>query len=103
MQPIRKAGWDKCGRKGEQAIRRAGETALGRQTWWGEAPVRPENINEAADVGKFQGFTRPIRMPSPGSVVPLVSRFPRNGRVHSPYNAPHLVHAIDRGSASKLV
>ena len=31
-----------CGRKGE--------SANGRDTWWGEAPVLPETFNEAHDV-----------------------------------------------------
>ena len=80
-----------------------GNTAIRRYIWWGEAPERLENTNEAADVGKFRPSARPIRVPSRGSVVSLVSRFSRNGRVDWLHNALHLVRAVERGSASKLV
>ena len=35
----------------------------------GEALERPEGINEATDIGKFQRCARPIRVPSRGYVV----------------------------------
>ena len=43
--------------------------------WWGEAPERPDNINEGTDVGEFQGHARPTPVPSVGLPCCLVSRF----------------------------
>ena len=75
-----------------------------KQIWWGEAPERPDNTNEAADIGELQGHTRAMRVPSRGSAMSIVSRFgARNGRMDRPNEAFHLVHTIDRGSASVLV
>jgi hypothetical protein len=75
-----------------------------KQIWWGEAPERPDNTNEAADIGELQGHTTAMRVPSRGSGVSIVSRFgARNGRMDLPNEAFHLVHTIDRGSASVLV
>jgi hypothetical protein len=72
--------------------------------WWGEAPERTDNVDEASDVGEFQGHTSTMRVPSRGSAMALVSRFgARNGRMDWPNEAFHLVHKIDRGSASVLV
>jgi hypothetical protein len=68
---------------------RNGEWATQWYTWWGEAPEETENINEGADVGKFRRCARPIRVPSLGSLVSLVSRFSRNG-VDCLQNAPSL-------------
>ena len=81
---------------------RVGEWATQWYTWWGEAPEETENINEGADVGKFRRCARPIRVPSLGSLVSLVSRFSRNG-VDCLQNAPSLRSRDSRGSASELV
>jgi hypothetical protein len=63
-------------------------TRIRLQIWWGEAPERPDNTNEATDVGELQGHVRAIRMPSRGSAVSLVSRFgTRNGRMDRPAEA----------------
>ena len=65
------------------------------QIWWGEAPERPESINEASDVAELQAHARPMRVPSRGSAMSLVSRFgARNGRMHRPNKALHLVHTL---------
>ena len=61
--------------------------------WWssaliclGEAPARPENLNETTDVGESQRFARPMRVPSRGSAESLVSGSSRNG---PHYALPH--------------
>lgn len=69
--------------------------------WWGEAPERPENINEASDVAELQAHTRPTRVPSRGSAMSLVSRF---GVLRTPYS-PQSVgrrQTLASGSADQL-
>jgi hypothetical protein len=43
--------------------------------------VRPKNFNKAAGVEELERCARQMRVPSRGSAVSLVFRFPRDGRL----------------------
>jgi hypothetical protein len=65
--------------------------------WWGEAPAWPETFNEAAGLDESQGSARPMRVPSRGSDLSLLSRFSTNGcciaqspRFIMPHDIPRL-------------